>query len=176
MERGYRLIPEPGSLHQNVQLGHETASGCPVILRSKWRTTHSYQIWLQPCPPLTGILVSDSFQTPSLGSDKEAEASAVLRKQTRVCSSDHVVGIPCSSPRPVGSIGSRPLGRAGLFLINQAWPQQSQKKDEKNPNFVNNLIFKEKKKEVEKEMEREESINTLRCLGEKKSQLYIVHL
>ena len=44
--------------------------------------------------PITdGILLSDSFQTPSLGSNKEVEASAVLKKQMRVCSSDHLVSI-----------------------------------------------------------------------------------
>jgi len=40
-----------------------------------------------------GILVSDSLQTPCLGSNKEAKASAVLRTQMRFCSSDHVVSI-----------------------------------------------------------------------------------
>lgn len=103
--------------------------------------------------PITdGILVSDSFQTPSLGSNKEVEASAILRKQMRVCSSGHLVSIALLLIQASG-VQQKQTTRLAWAIPNRPSIASAKLGERKKSINFGNLMFKKKKKE-EEEMER----------------------
>ena len=100
-----------------------------------------------------GILVSDSLQTPCLGSNKKVKASAVLRTQMRFCSSDHVVSIILFLTHASGVHQKQATSLTWVIPNRPSTPSAKPGEGNKNTNFGNNLIFKTKKKKEEEEIE-----------------------